>query len=205
MVPCLMQLLVRRFGDPRHRSSRCTLGDSPNCDCTLATTAINIRRRWTPEPPLAESEAHRVLVFLGLVSVSTLMPLALLLHFVPPFANASLAVAAADTAACPRLGAGLLFWRKLADKTLAGLQTAGIAVGALGAAVMLAAIVLAWPDPATLLPVAVAIAVAMIGVALLFGIPAAHMPAAIAIAIAWLVGFYLLRGDVGWTLDGPSA
>ena len=70
---------------------------------------------------------------------------------------------------------------------------------------MLTAIVLAWPDPATMLPVAVAIAVAMIGVAFAFDIPAAHLPSAIAISIAWLVSFYLLRGDVGWTLARPSS
>ena len=81
-----------------------------------------------------------------------------------------------------------------------GLQTTGIAAGVLGALVMVAAVVLAWPDPATLLPTALAAAVVFWAVAWGFGIPAAHLPAGVALAAAWLVAFHLLRGSVEWTL-----
>ena len=46
------------------------------------------------------------------------------------------------------------------------------------------------------LPTAISTAVVMTAVALWFGIPAAHVPAGVAIAVASLVGFYVLRGDV---------
>ena len=65
---------------------------------------------------------------------------------------------------------------------------------------MLAAVVLAWPDPATVLPTALVLAAMMVTVAVGFGIPAAHIPAAAAIALLWLVGFHLIRGDIGWRL-----
>ena len=104
----------------------------------------------------------------------------------------------------PALLTGLLFWRRLTDRAHSGLQTAGIGIGALGAMSMAAAVVLAWPDPATLLPTAIVTAAAMIAVATWFDIPAAHVPAGLAIAAAWLTGFYLLRGDIGWTLDDSA-
>ena len=132
MVPCLMQLLVRRFGNPAAPLITLYALATAPIATYAAATAISIRCRWTPEPPLAESEAHRVLVFLGLVSVSTLMPIALLLHLVTPIRMTLHWLSPVLTLlGLPALGAGLLFWRKLTDKSLAGLQTAGIAVGAL--------------------------------------------------------------------------
>ena len=47
-------------------------------------------------------------------------------------------------------------------------------------------------------------ATAMLAVAVWFEIPAAHVPAGVALATAWIVGFYRLRGDVGWTLAESS-
>ena len=87
----------------------------------------------------------------------------------------------------------------------AGLQTAGIAVGVFGAMIMIGAVVLAWPEPAMLLPTALIVAAAMISVAIWFAIPSAYVPAGIALAAAWLVGFYLVRGDVAWTLNDAQA
>jgi hypothetical protein len=71
--------------------------------------------------------------------------------------------------------------------------------------VMAGAVVLAWPDAATLLPTALATAAVMLVVAIWFAIPAAHVPAGVALAAGWLVAFYLLRGDIGWTLVDSTA
>ena len=67
---------------------------------------------------------------------------------------------------------------------------------------MAGAAVAAWPDPATLLPVAAMNFVVLTLVAFWFGIPAAHLPAGLALAAIWLVSIYVWRGDIGWTLAG---
>jgi hypothetical protein len=222
MIPCLMQLLTRRLAAPLVSiSTLYALAVAPVVSY-LATTSIAIRRRWIvgvggtaapavdiaatePAAPLSssleEQEANRVLMFLGLVSAAALMPLALLLKIVPPL-EITLHWLSPLATACgmPALLVGLLFWRRMRDTTHSGLQTAGIAVGALGALIMAGSLVLAWPDPATLMPTAIVTAVVMIAVALWFGIPAAHVPAGAAIAVVVLVGFYLLTGKLAWTL-----
>lgn len=217
MVPSLMQLLIRRFAVPA--SSLATLYSlaAPSVAAYLGTVVAAMHRRWRvaanetadgeskSAADLPELEANRVLIFLGLVSAATIMPLALLLHNVPPV-QATLHWLSPLGTVCglPALVVGLLFWRRISDRAKAGLQTAGIAVGAAGALVMVSSIVFAWPDPATLLPTAISTAVVLTAVALWFGIPAAHVPAGVAIAVASLVGFYVLRGDVAWTLPDSA-
>jgi hypothetical protein len=179
-------------------------------------------------PMLAEDEASRVLVFFGLASAAAVVPLTLLLFNVPP-ANVTLHWLAPllTVVALPALLVGLLFARNRGcsrgaahappalhagdELTLrsgapypsVALQTAGIAVGVAGAMLMVVAVMFAWPDPATLLPTAVVSALLLWGVAIWFQIPAAHLSAGLALAAAWPICFYLLRGDVGWTI-GPA-
>jgi hypothetical protein len=206
MTPCLMQLLVRRFAGPPMSLGALYGLAGPVVAVYLGSACLAVCRRWmTNGGSLAEIEAHRVLLLLGLVSAAAIMPLALLLYFAPP-ARTTLHWLSPLVSLCglPALLTGLLFWRRMTDQAFSGLQTAGIGVGALGAMLMCAAVVLAWPDPATLLPTALATAAAMWGVAIWFGIPAAHVPAAIAAAAAAIVVFYVVRGDVGWTVDAAA-
>jgi hypothetical protein len=213
MAPCLMQLLVRRFAGPETSLGVVYVLAGVPVIAYLISTAVATHRRWqagaagsaSAAPPLNELEANRLLLFLGVVSAAAVMPLALLLNNAPPV-RTTLHWLSPLVLACglPALVVGLLFWRRITDRALAGLQTAGIGVGALGVLVMVAAVVLAWPDPATLLPVALFIAAAMAAVALRFGIPAAYLPAGLALAAAWLIGFHLARGDVGWTIEGSE-
>ena len=147
-----------------------------------------------------------MLMFLGLVSAAAVMPLALLLSYVPPLAQALNWLSPLVTVCgLPALAVGLLFWRCMTDREFAGLQTAGISIGVVGAFIMAASVVLAWPQPATLLPTALALGLAMTAVAILFDIPAAHIPGGIAFAVAWLIGFHLVRGDIGWQVPGGEA
>ncbi len=201
MLPCLMQLLVRRFaGTGTPLAILYALAAVPIASYLL-TTAYALYRRWTAAESVTEVDAHRVLKFIGLVSVASVMPLALLLHNVGAV-DATLHWLSPLMLLCglPALLVGLLFWRRITDRALSGLQTVGIGVGSLGALIMLAGVVLAWPDPVMLLPTALVLGAAMISVAVGFGIPAAHLPAAAATAFAWLIGFHLLWGSIGWTL-----
>jgi len=218
IVPCLMQLLIRRFAAPGTPLVWLYALAAVPIVGYLVTTSITTRRRWIVTaggtadpgvpllPSLAEVEANRVLLLLGMTTAAALMPLALLLHNVPPLGTTLHWLSPlAGVCGLPALLTGLLFWRRLTDRAHSGLQTAGIGIGALGAMSMAAAVVLAWPDPATLLPTAIVTAAAMFAVATWFAIPAAHVPAGLAIAAAWLTGFFLLHGDIGWTLDDSAS
>ena len=223
MVPSLMQLLVRRFAEPTTALAWLyALAAVPITSYVVASVSVawkqlagavgapsrggQVEVNHTDEAvplglrQLLETAARHVLVFLGLVSAATVLPLALLAYKVPPI-EVTLHRLSPLVTVCglPALVVGLLFWRRIADRRFAGLQTVGIGVGVLGALVMLAAVALAWPEPAMLLPTALATAVAMIVVALWFEIPIAHLPAGAALAAAWLIAFYLVRGDITWT------
>ena len=148
---------------------------------------------------MAESTAQRLLKLLGLISAATLLPLALLLTNVPPLRSTLHWLSPLITACgVPAILVGLLFRKRLTDRALTALQTTGIGVGALGVMVMAASIYFAWPDPATLLPTALATAAILAAIAWLYEIPAANVPAGAAIAIAWLLGLHLLQGNIAW-------
>jgi hypothetical protein len=212
IVPCVMQLLIRRFAGPATPFVHVYALAVVPIIVYLITTCVATRRRWEPEvgepteaTSLTEAEANRVLMFLGVTTAAALMPIALLLHNVPPLPTTLHWLSPlAGLCGLPVLLVGLLFWRRLVDRTHSGLQTTGIGVGALGALVMVSAVAYAWPDPATLLPASLVAAVVMLAVAVWFEIPVAHIPAGVSLAAAWIVGFYLVRGDVGWTLADSS-
>ena len=105
MVPCVMQLLVRRFAEPDSSLGVLfSLAVVPVASY-LATIFIAVRPHWASVPtrpvesittgaavettaPLSasmvESTAQRLLKLLGLISAATLLPLALLLTNIPP-------------------------------------------------------------------------------------------------------------------------
>jgi hypothetical protein len=201
MIACLMQLLVRRFAGPATPLSTLYLLAVPTVAAYIVTVGLATRRRWKLAGPFTEVEAHGSFILVGLISASALMPLALLLHNVPP-ASATLHWLSPNVTllGLPAMFVGLLFWHRLSHKAFGGLQTAGIAIGVLGAFIMAAAVVLAWPDPATMLPTSLLLAAVLISVAVAFDIPVAYLPAGLAIAAAWLIGFHLVVGNVGWTL-----
>lgn len=163
----------------------------------LACGAMLARaRHW---PAIDREQGNAVLTFLGVLTFAAVFPLALLAWKTGDAAGAARDLAPLlSLAGLPALAAGLLLWRRVEDPALARLRTTGTAVGILGAAVLLAGIPLAWPDPARLLPVAVVDALALTFLALRLGIPAAHWLAVPCALLAYLLGFHLVAGHVGW-------
>ena len=110
MVPCLMQLLVRRFASPATSMTTLYVLTAVTVASYLATTAFAVSRRRSATFALDEVEAHGLLQFVGLVSVAAFMPLALLLHNVPPI-KTTLHWLSPIVTLCglPALSIGLLF------------------------------------------------------------------------------------------------
>jgi hypothetical protein len=106
-------------------------------------------------------------------------------------------------AATPALATGLLIWRRVSNPRFGVARTAGTAVAASASLLTVGAILLAWPDPSSMLPLSVANFVVLAAVALFFEIPLAHLLATISLLVAYLVGFHVAVGRVGWSSNGP--
>ena len=195
MLPSLMQLLIRRFAsEDAPLELMYALGAIPVA-AYVGSSSIALRRQANRES-LEEQSANRLFIFLGIVSYSLLLPLALLL-FKSGNPSTALRELAPLLVFCgvPSLCTGLLFLRRISSKELAGIQTGGISVGVLGALIMLLGIVMAWPDPTTLLPTSLINWVTFALVAYWFRVPQLHLASALSGTMAWLVSFYLLRSD----------
>ncbi|MGE3244421.1 MAG: hypothetical protein AB7I57_25385, partial [Pirellulales bacterium] len=201
IIPSLMQLAIRRFALPgTPLSTLYALASVPVVAYVLGTTWVV--RHGRDESEFQELQAFRLLTYLGVTSAATFFPLALLAWRVPTVEETLHRLSPLVVwCGVPALVVGLVFWRRMTRKEWSAVQTAGLAVGVLGAAIMAGAAVAAWPDPATLLPVAAMNFVALTLVAFWFGIPAAHLPAGLALVAIWLISIYLQQGAIAWTLE----
>ncbi len=105
----------------------------------------------------------------------------------------------------PSLLTGLIVWQKVNDESLTGWRTAGTAIAALGAVLSVGAIVLAWPDPASIVAVAALNFVLISLAAWRFDLPVGHVLAAGALACSYAFTMLVLRGLIGWReTDGQA-
>ncbi len=63
---------------------------------------------------------------------------------------------------------------------------------------MLAGVVLAWPEPSVMLPVALLNFAVLTGLALTLEVPAAHVLAGSCLTLAYLLGWLVISGRLGW-------
>jgi hypothetical protein len=200
MIPSVMQLLTRRFVDVDAPLWTLYAVAAVPIANYLAVAAIYVARLFKVEAP-ARQDADRLFIYFGIATYAMLLPLALLLYKTQAIGPTLQQLAPFVTLLClPALSSGLWFWRRVRSPDLVGERTAGIGIGVLGAGAMVAAIVLAWPQPVFLLPVALLTAAAFAAIAIVFAIPAAHAVAGASFALAWLVTFFLVQGDVTWKI-----
>jgi hypothetical protein len=107
-------------------------------------------------------------------------------------------------AGAPALAIGLLIWQRVSDPKLADTRTTGTSVGVAGALVMVAATMLAWPNPSGIVPVTLVDFAVLTAVAVAFRIPAAHLPALACLALGYVVGCHAIAGHVGWQIARGS-
>jgi hypothetical protein len=159
-------------------------------------------RRWAT---LDEHDANAILRLLGLTTFAVLLPLGLLAEqSKEPAVTLQRLAPLVSLAAAPMLATGLLFWRRLLDPAMTGMRVVGTSIAAVGTLVLMGGIVLAWPQPSSLVPVAAANFLVLTTVALLFEIPAAHLLAAPCLTLAYLLVFHVLQGNIAWHVDQPG-
>jgi hypothetical protein len=196
--PSATMLLVRRSVDPgRGLHSLVVLGALPLLALSAAVGGGVVR--VGREREIREERANELLRLLGLAAFATAVVLGLVLARAGPI-GASLHRLAplAPLAGASLLAPGLLLWRRCDAKDSVGYRTAGTAIAAAGTLALLAGIVLAWPDPARMLPTALLDFAALTAIALLFEVPAAHVLAGLCLVLAYLLGWLVASGRLGW-------
>ena len=172
------------------------------CYCGAVGWMASRAARW---PEIDRPNANAIFSLLGILAFAAVVPFGLLLHKTGAVAETLQRLALAVTVfGLPGITSGLLFWQKTKQEGMAPIRVAGTSIGVAGVIVLLAGMVLAWPQPARLLPISILDFLALASLALLFEIPAAHLPAGLCLTIAYLLGFHLVGERVVWLSNSAT-
>jgi hypothetical protein len=148
---------------------------------------------------LNESEVATIFTVLGTMTFAALLPFGLLLYKAGPLAMSMMYLAPLVTLwGVPLLATGTVMWRNIGDGRLVGSRTAGTALGLLGLLITFSGMMLAWPNPASIVPAAIFCFLILTLLAIVLNIRIGHVVASGCFALAYLVSFHVLAGNVEW-------
>lgn len=175
---------------------------------TVGAALIKMARNDVPQPATNDPRntiSNSLFILLGAMTLATALTLGLLGHELGDFRWMVRRLSPLlSLCGIPALGVGLFLWQRLRDADQPGPRTAGASVAAAGSLVMIGSLAVGWPDPATLLPIALVNFSVFSAIAILLLIPAAHLPALACGVLAYVLGFHLIlpgfaQGSIGWT------
>jgi hypothetical protein len=192
------QLLVRHFaGVDTSPALLILLGAFPVC-CYVATVGLALRF-VLDDREIDASETTTVFTVLGTMSFAALLPFCLLLYKSGPLGMSMMYLAPLVTLwGLPMLATGTILWRRISNRELVASRTTGTALGILGVMIVLAGMILAWPNPASIVPAALLNFAVFTVLAIALELPVAHLIAAICFALAYLVTGHVLVGNITW-------
>jgi hypothetical protein len=192
------QLLVRHFASLDAAAGLLIFLGAFPVACYVATVGLALRV-VLHDRQIDETETTTVFTTLGTMSFAALLPFALLLYKSGPIAMSMMYLAPLVTLwGVPMLATGTILWRKISNKQLVASRTAGTALGILGLMIVLAGMVLAWPNPASIVPAALLNFVILTALAVALELPIAHVIAALCFALAYVVTFHVISGNITW-------
>ncbi|HEU4837561.1 MAG TPA: hypothetical protein VFS90_24235 [Pyrinomonadaceae bacterium] len=166
--------------------------------CYVATVGLALRV-VLHDRQIDETEATTVFTALGTMSFAALLPFGLLLYKSGPIGMSMMYLAPLVTLwGVPMLATGTILWRKIANKELIAARTAGTALGILGLMIVIAGMILAWPNPASIVPAALLNFAILTVLAVALELPFAHVLAALCFALAYVVTFHVVSGNITW-------
>jgi hypothetical protein len=166
--------------------------------CYVATVGLALRV-VLHDRQIDESETTTVFTVLGTMSFAALLPFGLLLHKSGPIGMSMMYLAPLVTLwGVPMLATGTILWRRIANKELVAARTTGTALGILGLTIALAGMILAWPNPASIVPAALLNFAILTALAVALELPAVHVLAALCFALAYVVTFHVISGNITW-------
>ena len=192
------QLLVRHFASADASPWLLVfLGAFPVL-CYVVTVGLALRI-VLHDREIDESETVTVFTTLGTMSFAALLPFGLLLYKSGPIGMSMMYLAPLVTLwGLPMLATGTICWRKISNRELVASRTAGTALGILGLMIVLAGMVLAWPNPASIVPAALLNFAVFTALAIALRLPIGHLIAAICFALAFLVTGHVMAGNITW-------
>lgn len=104
----------------------------------------------------------------------------------------------------PPLAIGLILWSRASAPGVVGWRVVGTLIAAGGAAMLLLAVGLAWPDPLPMLIGALGSGVLLTTIALILRLPQGHYFAGAALLLAALVAIPLMRGELPYRDASPA-
>jgi hypothetical protein len=166
--------------------------------CYVTTVGLALRV-VLHDRQIDETETTTVFTALGTMSFAALLPFGLLLYRSGPIGMSMMYLAPLVTLwGLPMLATGTVLWRKIANKELVAARTAGTALGILGLMIVLAGMILAWPNPASIVPAALINFAVLTVLAVALELPVAHVIAALCFALAYVVTFHVVSGNITW-------
>ena len=192
------QLLVRHFAAQDVVPWLLLLLGAFPVACYVLTVGLALRIVLS-DREIDESEVTTVFTMLGAMTFAALLPFGLLLYKSGPVGMTMMYLAPLVTlGGLPLLATGTLLWRRISNKKLATSRTAGTAIGILGAGIVITGMILAWPNPASIVPAALLNFAVFTLLAIALDVPIAHLLAAGCFALAYLILFHVLAGHVSW-------
>ncbi len=192
------QLLVRHFASSDSPPAPLILLAAFPVACYVVTVALALRV-VLHDREIDESETTTVFTVLGTMSFAALLPFGLLLYRSGSMGLSMMYLAPIVTLwGLPMLATGTLLWRKINNPQLVASRTTGTALGILGVMIVLAGMVLAWPNPSSIVPAALLNFAIFTALAVALELPVAHLIAAICFALAYVVLFHVFAGNISW-------
>src|SRR5712664_2272036 len=148
------QLLVRHFAAPDIGPLLLLLLGAFPVACYVLTVGLALRVVLS-DREIDKSEVTTVFTMLGAMTFAAVLPFGLLLYKSGPVGMTMMYLAPLVTlCGLPLLATGTVLWWRINNKKLVASRTAGTAIGILGAVIVVAGMILAWPNPASIVPAA---------------------------------------------------
>ena len=192
------QLLVRHFAAVDTSPALLVLLGAFPVACYVVTVGLALRI-VLDDREIDASETTTVFTILGTMSFAALLPFGLLLYKSGPLGISMMYLAPLVTLwGLPMLATGTILWRRINNKELVASRTTGTALGILGVMIVLAGMMLAWPNPAGIVPSALLNFAIFTALAVALELPVAHVIAGICFALAYLVTCQVVVGNITW-------
>jgi hypothetical protein len=192
------QLLVRHFAAPGNSAAiLIALGAFPVL-CYVGATGWSLKLAMA-DSDIDEPEANAIFITLGALTFAAVLPFGLLLYKSGSAPIAMMHLAPLVTlGAAPMVATGWLLWQRVQRKELTATRTAGGSIAILGMLMALAGMLLAWPNPASIVPAALFNFLMFTAVSVYLEEPRAHLIAAICVTLAYAITSHVLAGHVPW-------
>jgi hypothetical protein len=199
LLSSIGQLLVRHFATPETTGFALVLLGGAPVVCFLATVGLALKNILAKHE-MNESEVRTLFTMLGTMSFASALPFGLLLHKAGPLGMTMMYLAPTVTMwGLPLLLNGVVLWQQVRERERVATRTTGGTLAILGVVIAIVGVVLAWPNPASVVPSGLITFLVLTAIAVTLEVPVGHLIAALCLALVYTVTFHVAAGNVPWT------